>query len=56
MPTPESSKFAPEAERLTQALNHLLNCPDLNLDELDDETGNAIEEARQALASINVPR
>ena len=56
MPTPESSNAASEVERLAQALDRLLNSPDLNLDELDNETRNAIEEARQALASITVPR
>ena len=55
MPTPESTKSAPEVEQLAQALGRLLNCPDLNLDEPDDETGNAIEVVPQALASINVP-
>ena len=56
MRAPEPSKSAPEVERLVQAVDRLLNCPDLNLDELDDETSSAIEEAGQTLVSINLPR
>ncbi len=34
---------------LTSVLQRLLNCPDLNLDELEDETCNAIAEAQAIL-------
>ena len=54
MPTPESSNAPPEFEKLAQALGRLLDCPDLNLDELEEETYNAIEEARRALGSIDL--
>ena len=36
-------------EKLRNALTRLLNCPDLNLDELEQETIESIEQANKAL-------
>lgn len=41
-------KLAAAAPRLFEALKNLLECPDLNLDELEDETKEAILEAHKA--------
>ena len=56
MPPPESLNAPAEVECLTQALNRLLECPDLNLDELDDQTREASEDARQAEESFDLTK
>lgn len=38
---------------LASAIDRLLNCPDLNLDELEDETIEAMKEAEKAIMSYN---
>ena len=56
MPTPESLNAPAEVDRLDQALNCLLECPDLNLDELDDQTREPIEDARKDMESTDLTK
>jgi hypothetical protein len=39
----------PNCDKLAAAMRRLLDCPDLNLDELEDETRAAIEQGYEAL-------
>jgi len=46
-------KLAASAPRLFEAMKNLLECPDLNLDELEPDTETAIKEAHAALQAAD---